>query len=295
MWIPFSLLCAVASATTSLLLKQAVGRGGAILSTVAFRILAGVFLVGICLATDGWPALTGEYWRAVLLVMPPEVAGTLCMSLALRHGELSLVQPIMGLLPPFVMLGGALFLGEVPTVPAALGILLVTAGVYCVGLRPGASAMEPLRALTRTRASWFAVGAVLFWSITTVFHKVGIAAVGPFPWGATLALGSGLSLALVLPLLGHRRGGGAVGRPERPGRWTWLVVMAGAAFSLQQVGLHLALQAAQAGYVSALNATSIVIATGFGVFLLHERSAARTRLAGAGFVSLGAMMIGVFG
>ena len=105
------------------------------------------------------------------------------------------------------MLGGWLFLDEMPTAPAAGGVVLVTVGVYCIGLRPGASALEPLRALARERASWFAVAAAVAWSITTLIHKFGIAAVGPFPWGVTLAIGSGLLLAAALPVMGRRTGG----------------------------------------------------------------------------------------
>ncbi len=67
MWIAFSLTAAVGAAATSLVLKQTVSHGGVVVSTVAFRIVA--------------------------------------------------------------------------------GILLVTAGIYCVGLQPGESALEPLRAL----------------------------------------------------------------------------------------------------------------------------------------------------
>lgn len=293
MWIVFALAAALGSAGTSFALKRSVEHAGAVVSTVTFRILAGLLLLCVVAATGGWPAMPPAYWRAAGLVLVPEVLGMLCLTLALRAGDLSLVQPLLGLLPPLVMLGGWLFLGEVPTAPAAAGVVLVTGGVYCIGLRPGASALEPLRALARERASWFAVAAAVAWSITTLIHKFGIAAVGPFPWGVTLALGSGLLLAAALPVMGRRTGGVAL--PVRWYPWGGYVAVAAVAFALQQAGLYLAMQMALAGYVIAISSTGLLIATGLGIVLMNERGAAGHRLAGALLVSAGAVLIALFG
>lgn len=293
MWIVFALAAALGSAGTSFALKRAVEHAGAVVSTVAFRVLAGLVLLCVVAVTGGWPPLPPAYWRAAGLVLVPEVLGMLCLTLALRAGDLSLVQPLLGLLPPLVMLGGWLFLGEVPTPPAAAGVVLVTAGVYCIGLRPGASALEPLRALARERASWFAIAAAVAWSVTTLIHKFGIAAVGPFPWGVTLALGSGLLLGIALPVMGRRTGGVAL--PVRWLPWGGYVAVAAVAFALQQAGLYLAMRMALAGYVIAISSTGLLIATGLGIVLLNERGAAGHRLAGALLVSAGAVLIALFG
>ena len=294
MWIVFALAAAFGSAWTSFGLKRAVGHAGAVVTTVAFRVLAGLLLLAVVAATGGWPAPTPAYWRAAGWVLVPEVLGMLFQSLALRTGDLSLVQPLMGLLPPMVMLGGWLFLGEVPSVPAAAGVALVTAGVYCIGLRPGLSALEPLRALARERASWYAVAAAVAWSITSLMHKAGIEAVGPFPWGVTLAVGSGvLLLVAAVPVMAWRTG--QVGLPRTPLPWGGWVLLAGAAFALQQTGLYLSLQLAHTGYVIAITSTGLLIATGLGIAFLGERTAARYRIAGALLVSAGAALIAVFG
>jgi uncharacterized membrane protein len=294
MWIVFALAAAFGSAWTSFGLKRAVGHAGAVVSTVAFRLLAGLLLAAVVAATGGWPALPPAYWRIAGLVLVPEVLGMLFLTLALRTGDLSHVQPLMGLLPPMVMLGGWLFLGEVPTLPAAAGVVLVTAGVYCIGLRPGLSALEPLRALARERASWYAVAAAVAWSVTSLMHRAGIDIVGPFPWGVTLAVGSALLLAVAaLPGMAWRTG--TVGLPRAPLAWGGWVLLAGTAFALQQTGLYLALRLAQTGYVIAITSTGLLIATGLGILFLAERTAARNRIAGALLVSAGAALIAVFG
>jgi drug/metabolite transporter (DMT)-like permease len=293
MWILFALCSAVCSAGVSFSLKRAVAHGGAVLSTVAFRAVAGVLLVVAVTALGMWRAPTPEYWRAVAMVMVPEVLGMLFLTLALRAGELSMVQPLSGLIPPLVMLGGFLFLGEVPSLPAAAGVALVTAGVYCIGLRPGASAMEPIRALARSRASWYMVASVCAWSLATLVHRVGVQAVGALPWAVTLALGSALGLAVALPFLAWKSGD--VGLPEDTRQWGRAVLLAGVAYALMQAALQTAFGMAQAGYVAAVSSISILIATLLGIVVLRERSAARTRAAGAVLVCGGAAMIAAFG
>jgi len=293
MWILFALCSAVCSAGVSFSLKRAVAHGGAVLSTVAFRAFAGVLLVVAVTALGAWRAPTPEYWRAVAMVMVPEVLGMLFLTLALRAGELSMVQPLSGLMPPLVMVGGVLFLGEVPSLPAAAGVALVTAGVYCIGLRPGASAMEPIRALARSRASWYMVASVSAWSLATLVHRVGVQAVGALPWAVTLALGSALGLAVALPFLAWKTGDAGLPDDTRP--WARAVLLAGLAYALMQAGLQTAFGMAQAGYVAAVSSTSILIATMLGIVVLRERSAARTRAAGAVLVCGGAAMIAAFG
>jgi uncharacterized membrane protein len=289
-WITLALLSAVAAAASALVLKRAVHAGGALESTIAFRVVAGLLLAGLLAATEPMPALTPAFWRAAGLVMPPEIGGMVLFALALREGELSHVQPLVGALPLFVMGWGFLFLGEVPTPVAAAGVLAIVAGVYAVGLRAGASPLEPLRALARSRAGWYAIGAAACWSVATVVHKVGIAQVGPIAWGVTLTLGSALTLWLVRALPAWRRREAAVRRPASPA-WIRLVLAAGALFAVQQVGLHRALGEAQAGYVAALTSTSSLLAAVLGILLLGERGSAPARILAALLVTAGGVLI----
>ena len=73
------------------------------------------------------------------------------------------------------------------------------------------------------------------------------------------------------------------------------MLLAGFMFAVQQMGLHVALKAAQAGYVIAVASVGILIATVLGIVMLHERAAARTRAAGAVLVTGGATLIALFG
>jgi hypothetical protein len=65
MWILFALCSAVCSAGVSFSLKRAVEHGGAVLSTVAFRAVAGVLLLAAAAVLGAWRAPsrnTGAPW-----------------------------------------------------------------------------------------------------------------------------------------------------------------------------------------------------------------------------------------
>lgn len=285
-WVWYALLSASGSAGTSLLLKRTVARGDVFVSTAGFRMISGIFIALIVAALGAWSAPTPAYWRTLALLMVPEIGGMVSMALALREGDISRVQPIMGMLPIFVTINGALFMHEVPTVLAAAGIVLVAIGIYTVGLRRGASPVEPLRALRRDRGSWYAVMSALFWSVTPFLHKTGAATVGPLMWAMSVSLASGLVLAAVLPL--RRRIAGAT-VDALPG-WTRLVIATAVPFTAQAVALQFALQRAQGGYVMAISSMSTVIATGLAV-LLYREGGGSTRIPGAVLVTAGAALI----
>lgn len=292
MWILLALLAAAASAGTSLLLKRAVGLAGVVVSTVAFRTVGGVLLAIASVAGGPLPAPTPTFWRALAIVIPNEIGGMLCLSMALSKGDVSAVQPIMGIIPLLTMAGGALILHEQPSGLAVAGILLVVMGLYFVGLPKGGSALDPIRAFSTSRASWYALLAALFWTVTSLTHKVGIAEVGPMPWATALTLGSAVSLAIVLPAIARMQGG--IGFPRDGAPWMRIIALCGVCFAVQQFGLHNALRRSQAGYVMAVVSTSILLATTVGVLVLREQGGAH-RISGALLVSSGVALIAVFG
>lgn len=292
MWVSLSLLSAVGAAGSGLALKRALHGAGAVGTTVAYRAVGGGLLLALVVGAGLMRPFGADYGWAVAVAIPFEIVGTIAFTLALREGELSLVQPLFGLLPVVVTLGAAVALGERPTAGALAGIALVGGGVYVLGLGGARGLWEPLRALAVHPAGRWAGLAVLAWSVTSVVHKVGIAASGPMPWAVTLALGSAVALAVVAPLLPKGMRSGGEGLSASWGRW---VLAAGTLYAVQQVGLQYALAAAPAGYVIALASVSIVLGVVAGIVLLGERGAGRWRLGGAGLVAAGAALVALYG
>ena len=288
-WAWIALVSALGNAATSLTLKRAIVRGDTLLTTVGFRVVSGLLLVALVVALGAGHPLTPGYWRVTAMVLPPEVGGVVCMSLALRSGDVSEVAPISGLLPVFVSIFGVIFLHESPSAMSAAGVVLVAAGVYCVGLHGAHSALAPVLALGRSPATRWAVASAILWSLATVVHKLGIAEVGPLTWGTTVALGSGLALALAIPFM--RR---STRTSAHDSGWVRLVVLTGFFFAVQQAALQLALQRAQAGYVIALASMSTLLASVFAMTLLGERRGP-ARIIGAVLATCGAALVALGG
>ena len=293
MWISLSLLSAVGAAGSGLALKRSLDGAGTLQATVAYRAVGGLVLAAGLVAFGLGGPVAREYLWVAAVVLPFELVGTVAFTLALRHGDLSLVQPLFGLLPVVVTVAAAVVLGERPTAGAVAGVGLVGAGVYVLGLGGERGVLAPLRALAVHPSSRWAGLAVLAWSATAVGHKVGIAASGPIPWAVTLALGSAVGLALAAPLL--PRGLRERAPEAAPARWLGWAAAAGVCYAVQQVGLQYALGAAPAGYVIALSSTSIVLGVVAGIVVLGERGAGRVRLVGAGLVTAGAALVALFG
>ena len=293
MWIALALLAAVASAGTSLLLKRAVGLAGAVVSTVAFRTFGGVLLAIASFGGGGWPALTPTFWAALGIVIPNEIGGMLFLSLALRRGDVSAVQPIMGLIPLLAMAGGALFLHEVPSALAVVGILLVVAGLYLVGLRRGRlarwspSAPSPARARAGTPCSRRCSGPSRR-SSTRSASRRSVRSPGRrrSPWARRSRSRSRFRSSRwrtgSIGLPHARRAMGAARRDRR------LMLRRPAD------GLHNAMRLSQAGYVLAVVSMSILIATAVGVLVLREEGGGH-RISGALLVSSGVGLIALFG
>ena len=301
-WVAFAFLSALGNASTSLAFKRAIKNSDALVSTAAFRVLSGLMLVAFVTVMGAWHYPTLAYWRLVAAVLPFEVGGLVCMSLALRSGDLSQVAPISGLLPVFVSIAGALFLHEMPTALSAVGTVLVAAGVYCVGLQRAKSAFEPLLALGRLPSARYAVVSAILWSLATIVHKFGVAEVGPLMWATTVALGSGLVIAAalpftrrVVPVMAQTAGSsGGIAAFSHVRLWTGLVIFAAFSFAVQQAALQLALQKAQAGYVIAISSTQTLLATALGLLLLGERGGP-ARIIGALLVTCGAALVALGG
>ena len=293
MWIPLALLSAVGATGVGYALKRALSGSGTVTATVAYRAAGGLVLLAVAAGAGLFRPLGPDFGWVAAVAIPLELVGTLAFTLALRDGELSLVSPLFGLLPVIVMLGAAVALGEQPTGGAMAGVGLVAGGVYVLGLDGERGVWAPLRALATAPAGRWAGVSVLAWSATTVLHKVGIAASGPLPWAVTLSFGSALALVAVAPLLPMSLRTSA--EPGRSGLWVGWTVAAGVLYAVQQVGLQNALAQAQAGYVMALASVGILFGVVVGVAVLRERDAVRSRLGGAGLVTLGAALVALYG
>jgi drug/metabolite transporter (DMT)-like permease len=195
-------------------------------------------------------------------------------------GDLSHVYTLSrGTAPLLVAIGAAFAAREVPSAGDAIGIALVSAGVFCVG----ASARAPLR------ATLWAVFTGCVIATYSLVDGLGARATGDvalyFGW---------MTLFMAIPLGGFallRRGPARLVGDAR--RDVWRGTVAGV-ISTFGYGLVIWAQSlAPIAQIIALRETSVVFAALISWGLLRERMGAR-RWLGAAIVAAGALMIGFF-
>jgi len=254
------------------LLKSAPG-GDALLDTAT--VVAGSSVWG-CLVAPlvGVPASAAWPYMALSAVI--HFGYYLTLAQAYRTGDLSFAYPLMrGSAPLIVALLGVVFLGELPTMPMALGIALISLGIVSIALIP-----HGLRGHPHNAAYWAFANAGIIALYTLVDAS------GTRASGNAAGYVSWLIFLEGLPFLiwvFWRRGPVAV-RYVRASATRGLI---GGACSLAAYGIVLwAMTRAPVAAVAALRETSVLFAALMGTLWLKEGTGL-SRLAGAASVVAG--------
>jgi drug/metabolite transporter (DMT)-like permease len=258
-------------ASWNALLKSAPG-GDALLDTAT--VVAGSSVWG-CLVVPfvGFPA--NAAWPYMALSAVIHFGYYLTLAGAYRTGDLSFAYPLMrGSAPLIVALLGIAFLGELPTLPMAIGIVLICLGIVSIAF------VGRVREHPRSAAYWAFANAGLIALYTLVD------ATGARASGNAAAYVSWLIFLEGLPFLFWvfaRRGKAAV-RYVQASAYRGLI---GGACSLAAYGIVLwAMTRAPVAAVAALRETSVLFAALMGSLWLKE-GFGLPRLAGAASVVLG--------
>lgn len=129
------------------------------------------------IAWSGETAVTPGYILPGLVDAAFGLAANLLFIVAIRRSPLSLMVPLLALVPVFTLLLGGLALGEWPTPRQAVGVVLIAAGLFILFQPPGAkpgvqAAWATLRGESGT---WPMLAVVVFWSATPALDKLCLA------------------------------------------------------------------------------------------------------------------------
>ena len=142
LWIPATLVAALAQTARNAMQRSLTGALGTVGATQV-RFLYGLpfsafFLLLVLLAggeappTPGWMSVAYATAGAV-----SQIAATTLMLMAMQMRSFAVATAIIKTEPVLVAVVGLLLLGDAPTPLGALGILVATAGVVLISVRPG--------------------------------------------------------------------------------------------------------------------------------------------------------------
>jgi drug/metabolite transporter (DMT)-like permease len=263
---------------------------------LAFNLVQKVFfgvLLAVCFPFVRWSEVPPEVWRLVAATGVAHGLYFYWMSRAYEAADLSLVYPIVRSTPAFLPLVAVPCLGESISVPGAIGIAVVVAGMWLVhtaGRLRGEALFAP-----GIRFAYLTLLATVGYSL---FDKEAMARLSDGPWSSPLprsvayfCLITAANAVLFVPLAVRR-----VSRETfvRVARLEWHRAAAAAVVSLGSYGLILeAFRRAPASYVVTVRQTSVLFAVAIGALWLGERPGP-TRVAGALATLVGVALIAWF-
>ena len=150
LWAVFTLIAAAAQTARNAMQRELTATLGTVGATHV-RFLFGfpfalLFLAGVLLVTGyGWPATPIVFWPWVLLGALAQIAATATMLSAMGERSFVVAYAYIKTEPVQVALFGLIFLGEHVTPLLAAAIIIATAGVILISLKPGAEKMSTSR------------------------------------------------------------------------------------------------------------------------------------------------------
>ncbi|MFA5004463.1 MAG: EamA family transporter [Candidatus Saccharimonadales bacterium] len=182
---------------------------------------------------------------------------------AFKHGELSKILPLSSLGPVVSLLLGLLFLGQIPSLVATIGVLILAIGIYVLNLK-GRYLHNPLKIFTADKANLYTFLGLLMVSVAGVLDKKAIDASGANYYSFVSTLGAVVTLYLSARICGVKEA------PQIKLHKKSLAIT-GTLFGLSYGAYILALSTGPLAYVTALRSSSaLLIGSLIGFRLLKE-------------------------
>jgi len=167
LWAAFTIVAAAAQTVRNATQRELTARLGTVGATHV-RFLFGfpfafIFLAGVMIAVgQGLPRPPAVFWPWVVLGALTQIAATALMLAAMNDRSFVVVYAYIKTEPVQAALFGLIFLGDVVTPGMAAAILIATAGVLTMALKPGTSMDVRATLLGLAAGAMFALSAVGF-------------------------------------------------------------------------------------------------------------------------------------
>lgn len=255
--------------------------------TTSFATRAiGIFIFGFLVIITGQYAIpeSNEFWIALSINSILLGVVTILFAKALQISDVSIISPIMALLPAFVAIPAFFILGEVPSTFAGLGLIFVCIGAYTLNINSKDQGyLEPIFKIVTDRGVQLAFIGVLVGATVPSFDKIGIEASNPFLWVLATHIGSSIFIGLLVILIHDDI-------KEKFQENYRVLITVGFASSMIWVFQSYAYTYTQVAYVQAVKRVSILISVAAGYYIFQEENI-KDRFVGAILMLIGVSLI----
>jgi len=288
MWILLTLVAAFATATRDPIYKKLLTAdvNPYVLGGAQF-VIAGALLGCISFA-QGFPQAGSGFLFAVAMTVILNIGAVVLHFKAIKMADISLVAPLLSLIPAFAIPASYFILGESPSLFGFFGIALIVIGAYVLNWNFFGESLHALyRRVRMSPAIWYMLLVAVIFSVSSNFDKIAAVQGTPLFASAIIDLLLGSALLVLSPL--HKRAGASSTFTARS--IPWLLVL-GLLFAGGTWAQNTAFTLEIVPYVSALLRTSALLSVFYGAYLFGE-GYTRWRLIGA-LVMLGGVALLAF-
>lgn len=280
-----TLLCAIGFAASDYFRKAAADHMPA-------TVLLTVFVAGQIPVIGGWVMINGSftlqegYWTLGIITALAGLFANLLFLMALRVSSLSLTVPVLGLVPVFTTIFGAVALNEIPTGQQTVGIVLAVLGLLTLYLPE--DDLNPIHVVKRfatDKGARYMMSVALLWSATAPLDKASMALSAPATHAFVQVCLISAALIVYIALTGRTRAMAISRKAFTPAALSSLT--AGIAYGSQLVAYQLTL----VGVVESLKRViGLLSALLLGAILLNE-PLTKPKLAGIALMVFGVPLI----
>lgn len=242
--------------------------------TGVVAIMAGHFLPSAPLSAAFWASLI----ISTCITAPLDTAVYLQ---SLKHGQLSKTAPLLSLYPAVMLLVGALFLGQVPTITAVAAIFIIVAGVFILNTSRGNS--NVLRNIWSNRGTRFGLLGVATISLHSTVGSVAILESSPLFYAFWAALASAIVQFTYAQIIA-------------PGKWRHphvkLMAKNGTIQGVAGILYFSAVATGPIAYVTAIRSLSSTLSAVFGARVFKEEMGKR-KIVAICLIAIGAAILGL--
>lgn len=268
-WILFSLLSAFFHASRLAVTKRLSFSFSAQALTLYVNLVSAPVTIPLIFWNHNFPLGDPVYLAMVLAGAVISGLGGWSLNYAIKHGDISLVGPVITLTPGFVVLIEWMTTGDFPGATGFLGIALLTAGSYVLSIdRSLPHWYTPLVRILQTPGSLFTLIAAACFAAATTFGRVAIGLSDPLSFAVMVALINPMVLFIMFSLQDRsfyrQVFNGNLRREAKP------LLALGILFALMRVADQIALSMTLASYAMSVKRTAGMFSVVLGKVLYHE-------------------------
>ncbi|MBU1179644.1 DMT family transporter [Patescibacteria group bacterium] len=280
MWVLFAFLSAFTMATHFAVAKKLTKNLSAYLLGSGYFFAAFPFFI-LYILIKGVPALSSEFYLAVLGTVLINIIATIFLFKGLARVDLSVASPILALTPMFALVTSYVILKEIPSLFGILGVFLAVAGLIIVNYK----AKNPSNIDSdKQKLGMILIFLVSFlYSFSANFDKL-VSINSPALFGplVVMPLIGSVMLALVFIKKEHKQL--AVGKNFLK------ILLLGGIVVVSVAVWYIALSKGMVAYSLAIRRFSAIIGIAFGYFWFKEKNISQ-RLLGAILVLVGLLVV----